>query len=236
MKNESLANLEPLSSLTSIGSDVYIIGDNLFTDLSGLENLATIGGVLSFQYSNLTSLSALANLSVVDGPLGIYNNDYLESLSGLDGLDPESLNELAIMENDILSTCEVLSVCSYLAILGADVEIENNATGCNSIPEVEEACVGVSVDEVIEVFDIHISRNPCKDFAILRLPGKDITSVKKISLYSSTGQPVYFQEGHLQEIDESEMVLDVSGLQPGIYVLKVLTRKGIAVGRIIICD
>lgn len=146
------------------------------TSLSGLGNLTSIGGGLNigarfgagdsgyqveqFYAGNpvLTSLSGLGNLNSIAGVLSVIDNDALTSLSGLDNLIATSIEGLIIYNNAALSTCEVQSICDFLeASPDATVEISGNYTGCNSIAQVEFACIkGVENNPSLNVFQIFI--------------------------------------------------------------------------------
>ncbi len=112
----------------------------LLTSLTGLENLTSIEGNLSIGVESfwvsgnhsLTSLTGLTNLVSIGGNLGISDNIVLPSLSGLDNIEARSINCITITNNNSLSTCEVQSVCDYLANPSAEVSIQENAPGCNS--------------------------------------------------------------------------------------------------------
>ena len=77
--------------------------------------------------------------------LGV-GNDILTSLLGLSNIESESINDLFISNNNLLIECEALRICNYLANPNGIVDIHDNAPGCNSQDEVEEACV-ISVPE-----------------------------------------------------------------------------------------
>ena len=98
----------------------------------------------------LTSLSALENLTLIGSGhyIWIDNNNALTSLTGLDNIDASQMNGLLIYDNISLSLCEVQSICDYLVNPSGDLEIYNNAPGCNNPEEVEEACESVSVETV----------------------------------------------------------------------------------------
>ena len=65
---------------------MWISSNDALTNLSGLENLETVGNYLVIRDNYaLTSLSGLGNLTSVGGFLGIYYNTALTSL-GLTGL------------------------------------------------------------------------------------------------------------------------------------------------------
>ena len=106
--NDSLINLEGLESLKYVTDDFRIQGNNLLQSLHGLENLVTTEKFFIAYNASLQTLDGLTNLEVVleafcvdgnhlqalnlpklrkVGTLCIYDEDELESLSGLSSLD-----------------------------------------------------------------------------------------------------------------------------------------------------
>ena len=82
--DSTLVNLTGLENLTSVGGNLEIIWNNLLTSLTGLDNLTSVGGNLTISVIHfLTSLSALSNLTGVGGDLYIYDSPLLTSLSGI---------------------------------------------------------------------------------------------------------------------------------------------------------
>ena len=163
--NRALTSLIALDNLTTIGGYLEIVGNNVLTSLSGLDNLSSIGGYLEIMHGialtsltgldnltsigddltirdnhALTSLTGLDNLTSIRGDLNIVSNDTLTSLTGLENIDANSIFNLFITDNSSLTTCEVQSICNYLANPNGTVDIHDNATGCNSPPEVANAC------------------------------------------------------------------------------------------------
>ena len=147
--NNVLTSLTGLDNVTSIGGSLFICNNNVLTSLTGLESLISIEGGLYIGFyiygggggnPSLASLAELVQLISVGGTLEIYDNDVLTSLTGLDNIYAGSINNLYIYDNGSLSTCEVQSVCDYLAIPNGTISIAQNAPGCNSPEEVEEAC------------------------------------------------------------------------------------------------
>ena len=88
----------------------------------------------------MTTLSGLDNLNSISGGIEIGGNESLTSLTGLENINAGTIDELQIMFNYSLSSCEVESICDYLVIPNGNIYIYNNAPGCNSQQEVEEAC------------------------------------------------------------------------------------------------
>ena len=167
--NDTLTNLSGLDNLTSIGGDLRINSNDGLTSLNGLsDSLTSIGGTLQiFNNDSLTSLSGLENLNSIEGWLQIIDNDALTSLSGLDSLDHTTLQHLRIEDNPNLSFCEIQPVCDFLENDGP-ATINGNAPGCNSETEVEAACLAVPTEEVFSAIDaISLFPNPTIDIVYI---------------------------------------------------------------------
>ncbi|MEO6037599.1 MAG: hypothetical protein ABIQ93_04235 [Saprospiraceae bacterium] len=116
MMGADIKTLDSLSVLTGIGSNLTIVGTRL-ADLSGLENLDSIGGGLSIQGNDsLTDLHGLEQVTFSAGAsLVIVHNPVLTSLSHL-GTFP-SLNSCTIGNNDALTDLQGLETVGSIASL-----------------------------------------------------------------------------------------------------------------------
>lgn len=217
--NLALTTLVGLNSLTSIGERLFIGCENgnysELTSLEGLNNLTTIGwDVTLLSNSSLLNLDGLNNLTTIGGTLTIDGNDVLESIEGITNIEAESIsNNLNIRSNPLLSTCEVNSVCNYLANPNGNISIFNNASGCNSVEEVEDACL-VSVHNNKSKPELTISPNPAK--AILFLSSNNGLSINEIKIYNQFGQIVMHKEGITSSID-------ISMLDHGMYIIELFS-------------
>ncbi|MCD4723517.1 MAG: T9SS type A sorting domain-containing protein [Bacteroidales bacterium] len=139
--NDSLDCFMGLENLDSIHGNFIITTNHTLSSLSGLNNLTSIGGGLSFHGNDtLENLSGLQNLTSIGGALYIQDNDNLVSLSGLDNINSNSITNLGILENPILTTCDVQSVCDYLVSPNGSVNIYGNAGGCNNPAQIANSC------------------------------------------------------------------------------------------------
>jgi len=213
MGNAALWTLTGLDNVTSIGGG-FAIGDNpVLTSLSGLDNLTSIPGLLYIWHcSSLTSLTDLANVTSIGGDLSIIDNDVLTSLMGLDNIDAASIDSLHIYNNNSLSTCEVKSICDYLATPGGIIEINDNATGCNSQQEVEDACEAIGLPDIDFKSEFSIYPNPAKD--ILTISCDHGLQIDEIIIYNQIGEKVL----HHKPVTQS---IDVSMLRQGMYIIEV---------------
>jgi hypothetical protein len=153
ISGSDIINLNGLNYLNSI-SQLVIFGNPLLHDLTGLDSLNSIGSSVIYDNDSLNNLNGLAGLKIIRSlqiGVGIWNppvigNPLLEDISGLENIDPDSIEILCITGNTNLSDCAVQSICDYLALPNAWTVIGGNSAGCNSQLEVEAAC-GVGVEE-----------------------------------------------------------------------------------------
>jgi len=136
-----LNSLTGLNNLSSIGGDLKISTCLSLTSLSGLNSLASIRGNFNLTDNNaLNNLTGLENLTFIGGDISLIRNDVLTSLSGLENIDVDSVGNLEVYGNPLLSDCEVQSICAYLESPNGSVSIYDNATGCNNPTEVASGC------------------------------------------------------------------------------------------------
>jgi hypothetical protein len=185
--NNSLTSLTGLEKLTQINGNLGVAYNTALKNLSGLQNIRSIGGYLSVGSNNvLTSLVELGKVSAISGELAVYNNSSLTSLSGLDGIKAGSISNLTIKFNNKLSTCEVLSICEYLISPNGSVDIQLNASGCNSPGEVEAACQ-VGLENMASNHELTIYPNPSGDQFTFEFALQQ-QSIVKMVVVNSLGQ------------------------------------------------
>jgi hypothetical protein len=136
-RNVNLDNLLGLANLSYVGGNLEICYNESIATLDGLESLAAIGGNLRINANySLKDLGGLRKLNSIHGSLEIKWNNVLTVLSGLDNIEAGTIKNLTIANNQTLSTCEVQSICDYLADPQGKVDIYSNMTGCNNPPEI----------------------------------------------------------------------------------------------------
>ncbi len=212
----NINNLNGLSVLTSIGGNLFIYFLYQLTSLEGLNSLTSIGGVFMLNYiPHVTSLSPLYSLTSIGGELRVNSMDSLSSLLGLDNIDPNSITLLQITGNSCLSTCEVQSICDYLSSPGGTININNNAVGCNSQAEVEDACLS-SVENIISEDKFSIFPNPANKTLTISIKNNEV--LEEIVIYNQFGQK-------LQQMKPANNTIDVSKIQQGIYIIEVVSMQ-----------
>lgn len=228
--NDVLPSLTGLDTLTSIGASVDIYLNDTLINLTGLESLSSIGGDLGLSDNKtLFSLAAFDGLTFVGGDIYIWRNAVLSSLIGLDNIDAGSINHLAIGYNDSLFTCEVQSICIYLAIPNSSSEIYHNATGCYNRAEVEAAC-GVGLNENNSSEDqFTIAPNPSSNQITIETSS---TPTKfQISIFNLNGQELI-----RRQIMEPVIVIDISKLPGGVYFVRLTGERTVSVEKFIKMD
>jgi len=169
-------------------------------------------------------------LTSIGGNLYIEGNDELTSLAGLDNITATSISNLTIIENNSLSTCEVESISDYLASPNGTISIYNNAPGCNSQTEVEDACAS-SISENSTLYEINTSPNP---FATSTTLSYELQQPEKVtlSIFNHLGQLVYQTEEN-QPKGSQQLIWNAEGYADGIYYYRLQVGDAIANGKIV---
>ena len=113
--NDSLANLNGLSSLSLVDSTLWVLENGSLTDLDGLSDLTSVGTLSIGRNKALTNLDGLSNLTGNIMGLSIHHNDSLTSLDGLSNVTSVGL-ALTIMGNDCLSQAEAEAFAAQLGL------------------------------------------------------------------------------------------------------------------------
>ena len=143
-RNTALDNIDALTSLTGVGTAIYLQDNPALRSLAGLSGVSgALGGDL-FVTQN-PSLETLEGLGGLRGPFGgtlqIFQNSSLTTLSGLSEDLSSVAGDLFITSNVLLQDCAALG-----QLLGAPdgppadgvggiIDIAGNATGCSTIQE-----------------------------------------------------------------------------------------------------
>ncbi len=139
--NYALEDLSGLENLQTIGGILNIEDNNALINMNGLENLNSISGDLIIENNeSMINMNSLENLNFIGGNLKINYNDNLTSLTGLANIDANSIHNLSIIDNPLLSACSAGSICDYLSAPNGVVEINNNNTGCNNPSQIANDC------------------------------------------------------------------------------------------------
>jgi hypothetical protein len=142
----------------------------------------------------------------------------------LNNIESGTISGLIIRDNSSLSSCEAKSICDYLAIPSAVVEIHDNASGCNSEEEVAEACPWFGVDESAvnsQQSAVKVYPNPTSGVSDFRfqVPGSEHVTIK---IYDLHGREVATVVDEVMPAGEHILQIDMTGLPAGVYIYKLL--------------
>ena len=209
--NDLLTEVSGFSNLVSIGDDLELESNFALLNLGGLSDLTTVGGDISSAVSSsLTNFAGLSGLTAIGGGISMESNHALTSLSGLEYIDPNTIASIYISNNSQLSSCAIESICLALGLPGTTTNISNNATGCNSIVEVEAACpscpaAGINLTTQASIDDFSTNYPNCTTIqGDVTIQGSGIFNLNGLAQITSI-------EGNLN-ILSTENVLDVDGL------------------------
>lgn len=227
--NPSLVSLSALENLTSVSS-IYIYGNDVLFNLTGLNNIDTLHSLTIGGNDALSSLIGLDNLASIGGYFSIENNNSLQNLSGLSNLTSIGV-QLNIYGNESLSECDAQSICDFISSPNGPIYIEDNAPGCNSIEEVEEACWN-DIDEISINDQITISHNPNSGIVNIRIVTNDL-GIVNCELFNLSGVKIKTIINEEKTPGIHEMAVDLSNLPPGVHICVLKTNNGIVTKKIV---
>ncbi len=236
MWGSNISNLEGLNVVTFIGGHLSIFNQDFLTSLTGLNNVMHIGGNLVILNNDLlTSLTGIENLYSIAGSLhigGSYGgNPFLTSLTGLDNVTSIG-GDLYIIDNNSLSTCEVESICNYLASPNGEITIEDNATGCNNQWEVEQACQTISVQELEPTSQLSLHPNPFFNSVTIEYKSA-YPCTTEINIYNQIGQVIKEFIHQESRAGINKLIWQTEDIPSGIYFIRMQIGNEIITKKII---
>jgi hypothetical protein len=141
----------------------------------------------------------------------------------------DSISDLTIYFNPLLSTCAIQSICDYLASPNGLIYIKDNAQGCNSNGEVRTACKeGVDESSVVNrKSSLSIYPNPASTTITIETPTTPNRNIF-MTIFNINGQQIM-----TRQIAEPIINVDVSGLVSGVYFVRVVDDMTVQVGKFV---
>jgi hypothetical protein len=232
--NDSLKSLNGLNNLQKIEGGLIIEHAFSLKDLQGLNNLDTIReGIGLWWNDSLKSLAGLENVKLARA-ISIEGNNLLTSLSGLDNINPDSINWLKISYNDNLSECDINSLCEFLATGDTNVDIQFNDAGCFNREEVEAACsVGVGESAVGgQRSAVVCYPNPALEHVFFDFYLQTQSAVN-LSVFNNMGQMVATILDGSSEKGDHQIIWDVRGFPAGIYFYRFRNGNYSSTGKLV---
>ncbi|MDP2688368.1 MAG: T9SS type A sorting domain-containing protein [Aequorivita sp.] len=218
IRDSRITNLEGLDNFSNTGY-LGLSNNSQLINLQGLENLTTIESLGISENSSLINLNGVENLDQITSNVNLYFNENLVSIDALNDVGPA---DYSIALNFNLSECAIYSVCqSIFQNPDYSVYIDENGTGCNSVPEVEAQC-DLAITEADFFEDLSIFPNPVSSTLNIKTSGN--ISFEKAKVYSTLGTLI---------LETSEKQINLETLSAGIYFVEVVTNKGNVTKKII---
>ncbi|MBL7809077.1 MAG: T9SS type A sorting domain-containing protein [Saprospiraceae bacterium] len=235
--NIALKSMIGLDHIQSVGGELSIRNSDSLTTLSGLENLDSLGMCLYLQDNPaLVSLDALAGLRFIGScliftggfvpklaNLSIVNNPMLNSLQGLGQVTFIGLDRVYIKSCPMLSVCEIQPICAHLAA-GALGFVSDNAPGCNSVAEIEAACM-VSIEETSSGGPVLLlSPSPASDFLQIQISDPETWDLR---LFDLQGRQMF-----RQSVSGSQTI-PLHDWPAGLYTLRAVSGGRVFTGKVV---
>lgn len=138
--NLSLKVISGFEDLLSINGSLSLVENDSLRDIDAFYSLQSINGSLELNSNYyLDDLSAFSALESINGSLSVISANRLNTLTGLENIDPAMITNLIIAACDSLSFCSLPNICTYLGNNGP-ATLYNNDIGCENLLEVEFYC------------------------------------------------------------------------------------------------
>ncbi len=138
--NLSLKVISGFEDLLSINGSLSLVENDSLRDIDAFYSLQSINGSLELNSNYyLDDLSAFSALESINGSLSVISANRLNTLTGLENIDPAMITNLIIAACDSLSFCSLPNICTYLDNNGP-ATLYNNDIGCDNLLEVGFYC------------------------------------------------------------------------------------------------
>jgi len=140
-ENTSLTTINNFNALASTGS-LNVNKNPVLTNLNGFNVLTSVSNSLYIaENGEITNLDGFNNISQFGGAINIQTNIKLTSISGIQNINPSAISGsgLTIVNNALLSVCDLPNICTYLQGAGPRT-ISGNAGDCITEQAVIDAC------------------------------------------------------------------------------------------------
>ena len=224
--NAKLKNINGLSNLSNIfnnTTELYIENNPMLKNLDGLEKIKLIGSIRIINNANLENINGLRNLERLFLTTGtevitIAENPKLTTIEPLKNILYTSIQDLRLVNNPELNTCNIPNICEFLNKTNWHRFIYNNKAGCNSEVEVKNACATLGITE-LEEKKLSLYPNPTNDFINLN------QKVDKLQIVNQNGQIL---------IDKDKIEkLSIKELPAGVYYMRTTIDNNIEINKIV---
>ena len=153
--NETMVNLDGVGDI-QVAALRLTLSPNVQQPLTQ-GSIAVTSSIAIEDNPNITNLNGLETTTQVSS-ISIERNPLLFNINSLE--NATVVGNVQIIDNAALSNCSIESFCLAIAAGNTNFNIANNATGCNSLQEIEQGCIGV-VNSLTGTISFDIDNNGC---------------------------------------------------------------------------
>ena len=197
------------------------------TDLTAFSALNTVGSLDIYENDNLLSLDGLEALTQVTQAVYLMDNSSLVDIDAIQNVAAQGIQQVVISRNTSLTTCDNNFVCQVIFDPEINEEIQGNANGCNSVPQVAARCI-LGNSEPLEPLLIDIWPNPVASEVHISSQG---AALEVLRVYDAQGRLI--DAAHGTSANGLGTQFDVSDYAAGLYFVTVETDQGMVQGKFI---
>ena len=151
----------------------------------------------------------------------LMDNPVLDDISAINGLSAQGMNQVVIARNSSLSGCDNDFVCQVIFDPEINEEIQGNANGCNSVPQVAARCI-LDGSNQMAPFDLKFWPSPADN--IIYVTVGDL-AIQSVTIFNAQGV-LMDKTTRVMTQNESMAKFDVSDYASGLYFIEVGTDSG----------
>jgi hypothetical protein len=206
---DDIIDLTPLSSIKEVKGNLNIWNNGNLTNLEGLNNLFSVGGLTLRSNPHLENLLPLSNLSGDKlAHLVISKNKELLDLKGLEGIT--GLEQLFIEGNTYLTTLEGLD---NLVVAEGNITIWRNSSllNLNALANLQSVGAAFTIEQNDKLSDLSALANlgPCRDLHVLT--NASLLDLSGLENISGLRDLTIAQNNGLKNLDAFSSLTSISG-------------------------
>jgi hypothetical protein len=185
--NPLLVNLNGLNNVTGIGAGLTVSNNAALTSIDALSKVTTVGGgLLVHNNSSLIQLNGLGAITSIGGALSLVGNAQLSDITDLWRIAPATItgSGLTILNNPVLSFCNLSNFCVYLSNSSNLRNISGNKDGCSAEGYIAQGCTCPTTGDFLvhsqsEIDDFEAAFAHCPNIKLtnLLITGSDVVNL-----------------------------------------------------------
>lgn len=220
---DQIQAFEGFEDLTQV-QGLFRLGFNpQMTDLTAFNQLNSVGSLDIYENDNLVSLDGLEALTQITEAVYLMDNPNLVDIDAIQSVAPQGLQQVVISRNSSLTTCDNDFVCQVIFDPEISEEIQGNANGCNSVPQVAARCILGTTDSAAPSL-VNLWPNPAESMLNISIPEAEI---KALHLYNAQGGLMKSVRG-FSNANSGDHQINVANYAAGLYFVQIETIQGMS--------